>query len=195
MRVVDESNSGASTSLWHAVASDGWWAGAWVLTALRVPLLAATLAAILSRSQPSAVCVLVGLIVLADMLDGQFFEWSARNQDRLARRRRRCVDTVGDRIVIHSVWIAALGVYDIPLALYGLVVAREILLAIAVLRPLVRFGIVVRANTPSKLGTAFVAVLGVNQIAGVLPAALPLAGFLVFSAVGLYLYLYRYEEC
>ena len=105
------------------------------------------------------------------------------------------MDAIGDRIVIHSVWIAALAAYHIPVALYGLVLARESLLTIIVMRPLVSRGIVVRANTPSKLGTAFVALLGVNQIAAVLPTAVPLVGFLAFSAIGLYLYLYRYEEC
>jgi hypothetical protein len=142
-----------------------------------------------------SVCLLVGAIVLADVFDGQAFEWSASSKDRSQRQLRHCVDAIADRIVIHSVFITAILVYDVSWAVYAVIVAREVVLTALVLRPWLYQGLVVRANTPSKLATALIAVIGLDQIIDFMPTVAPVAAFVVLAGIGLYQYAFRYEEC
>lgn len=174
---------------------DIWFYLSWTLTLARVPLLLATLTLMLNHTHPVEIVILITAIAVADILDGEVFRLSSSNAEASSRTTRHIVDAVGDRFVIHTVLLVAFIDYGLPLFIYGTILAREVLLTVTVLLPLVRDHIVVATDFYSKLATICIAFIAIGAITSMLPQIAPYVAFVPLSLVGINRYLTAYRPC
>ena len=175
---------------------DRWWALSWLLTLSRFPTLFLCIYVMIgTEAQPLLVPLLIALIVLLDVMDGEVFNLSSAAKRQEGRAFRHAVDAIGDRIVIHSVLIAALVVYPLSIGVYLVIVLREIILSLIVAQPFWTKRLIIKANTPSKLGTVCIALTVINSSLNLISPLGLIIAFFCLSSYGIYLYRYHYEEC
>lgn len=182
-----------SYNLSFLLSHDLWWLSAWSLTLLRIPLLLLCLKQVTSNSIFSIYTIM--LIVASDLLDGELMERSTKNTSQAEKRIRHICDAIGDRIVINTVLFAVLFFCKLNPVICLLIVSRETILSFVVTRIYFRQKIVLKANSYSKLGTVFIAVIVINTILPFVSQYFLLIPFVILSGIGLCFYAFKYEEC
>jgi len=167
--------------------TDWRWALGICLTLSRVPLLAVALGLVANGNLGVALAAVFAAIVAADILDGIVFE-SARTVTVGEARIRHIADALGDRVVVHSLFLLAVFQNLIDPYAYLPVLVRELALALTVSIPYVRTGSVVAANVPSKCATVLVAVLFFAAVNGHPNEPIVLVSFVLLAAIGLKTY-------
>jgi len=94
-------------------SADQWELLGWVLTAMRFPLLGICLDSVACGNKVAA-CVTIFLLMITDVLDGEFFRWSRTVTARI-RIQRHVLDAICDRIVIHVVLVVGFATDVLPL--------------------------------------------------------------------------------
>ena len=160
------------------------------LTLSRIPAIVLT-GLFLSTQHITLACWTIALAVLVDIADGMVFNFSSYAQHKGLREDRRILDAISDRVFIATTLFFALSAIRFPVAVYWIVMAREILLSICCVYPYLNRKAVYTSNLPSKAASALIAVqFIVFAITGSIPIYL-IGLFCLLSVVGLALYICR----